>query len=95
MNPDYELPSRTALSETLVPNLALKIEQDMVTNLANALYVSLTSDTWTSKATENYEAVSAHFIDEEFKFRSCTLGKFYTVKNFRLYVFIPILLLIS
>jgi hypothetical protein len=78
----------------LVPNIALEIEQEMVTNLANTLYVSFTSDTWTSKATENYEAFSAHFIDQELKFQSCTLGKLFTVKNVRLYVFLPILLLI-
>jgi hypothetical protein len=29
---------------------------------------------WTSKATENFEALTGHFIDEDFKFQSVTIG---------------------
>jgi hypothetical protein len=37
-----------------------------INDLANVLYVSLSIDTSTSKATENYGAVSAHFIDKDY-----------------------------
>jgi hypothetical protein len=36
--------------------------------------ISLTTDAWTSKATENFEALTGHFIDEDFKFLSVTIG---------------------
>jgi hypothetical protein len=41
LNSDYELPSRSALSETLVPNMALKMEQDMANELKNSMYCTL------------------------------------------------------
>jgi hypothetical protein len=47
LNPNYKLPSRIAFSGTLVPNLAWEREQDTVDDLANALYVSRSTDTWT------------------------------------------------
>jgi hypothetical protein len=67
-------PSRTAVSECLVPALAKEVEERLNELLKTANDLSLTTDAWTSKATENFEALTGHFIDENFKFQSVTIG---------------------
>ena len=67
-------PSRTAVSECLVPALAKEVEERLNELLKTANDLSLTTDAWSSKATENFEALTGHFIDENFKFQSVTIG---------------------
>ncbi|KAK4002126.1 hypothetical protein OUZ56_003746 [Daphnia magna] len=76
LKPDYVIPSRTKLSQCLVPELANEIQEKLVTILEqrDVADVVLTTDAWTSKSCDNYEALTAHFICKNFVFRSATLG---------------------
>jgi hypothetical protein len=74
LNQSWTPPSRTAVSECLVPALAKEIEERLIDLLKKIDDISLTTDAWTSKATENFEALTGHFIDEDFKFKSVTIG---------------------
>jgi hypothetical protein len=76
LNQSWTPPSRTAVSECLVPALAKEIEERLIDLLKKVDDISLTTDAWTSKAKakENFEALTGHFIDEDFKFQSVTIG---------------------
>lgn len=63
LNPDYILPSRTTVSEKLVPMLAGKVEDAIKKELTDVSHVTVTTDTWTSASTDCYEAVTCHFIN--------------------------------
>lgn len=77
LNPGYTLPSRKTLSKSLLPILYNEI-YDYVKNdiKKNAMYVSITTDSWTSVKNENYIAVTAHYIDEECDLKSYLLSCF-------------------
>ncbi|KZS04911.1 Uncharacterized protein APZ42_032032 [Daphnia magna] len=66
----------TELSQCLVPKLANEIQEKLITFLEqrDVADVVLTTDAWTSKSCDNYEALTAHFICKNFVFRSATLG---------------------
>ncbi len=56
--------SRTAVSECLVSALTKEVEERLIDLLKTVDDISLTTDAWTSKAIENFEALTGHFIDE-------------------------------
>ncbi|XP_027838277.2 E3 SUMO-protein ligase ZBED1-like [Aphis gossypii] len=64
LNPGYDLPSRKSLSTSLLSILYNetydKVKSDIV---GNGHFVSITTDSWTSKKNEGYIAATAHFID--------------------------------
>ena len=76
LKPDYVIPSRTKISQCLVPNLANEIQEKLIKifQQLDVTDVVLTTDAWTSKSCENYEALTAHFICKNFVFRSAMLG---------------------
>ena len=73
LNGEYKLPSRKTVSERLVPELAAVVETETKAVLNKATHVVISTDGWTSKATENFLALTCHFIQED-KFASITLG---------------------
>lgn len=77
LNPGYTLPSRKTLSKSLLPILHNEIYDNVKNDIKkNAMYVSITTDSWTSIKNENYIAVTAHFIDEECDLKSYLLSCF-------------------
>lgn len=75
LNPSYEIPSRKTISNTL-----LEANYEEIYNLCKRLItdetimaVTLTTDSWTSRNTENFLAVTCHFITEEFELRNVLL----------------------
>lgn len=72
IEPEYVLPSHTHVSA-----LIRKDHEDGVTSLKELLksadHVALTTDIWTSKATQAFATTTAHFIDADWNMVACTL----------------------
>ncbi|KAK9961837.1 hypothetical protein ABG768_007237 [Culter alburnus] len=64
MEPNYVIVSRKHLSEEVIPNMYQTVKDGVMCKLKTAERVGITSDTWTSVATESYMSVTAHYIDE-------------------------------
>lgn len=62
LEPRHQLPSRTYLSDNIIPEL-YKQTHDVMGKLKSAEMVYLTTDGWISRATESYITITAHFID--------------------------------
>jgi len=77
LNPGYDLPSRKTLSTSLLPILYNetfdKVKSDI---LANANFVSITTDGWTSLQNESFIAVTTHFINKDCVLQSYLLSCF-------------------
>lgn len=86
LNPSYELPSRKKLSNTSLQASFEKTFHDCQTLLTDVKAVTLTTDCWTSRNSENFMAVTAHFINQNFKLQSMLLdcssyGESHTSEN--------------
>ena len=72
----YALPSTTHVN-----SLVLKDHEDgqkpVCELLCHSTSIALTTDIWTSKATQAFMTTTAYFINEEWNFRSCVLGTVY------------------
>ena len=64
LEPRYDLPSRVHFSEKVIPKLYEEVKAEVESDLKSAEFVALTSDGWTSRSTESYITVTAHFIQE-------------------------------
>lgn len=69
--PDYTVPSRTTFSRVIVPELYRARKAEVKSNLAKVLErgveaISLTTDSWTSRANDSYVCVTCHVMDKEF-----------------------------
>ena len=59
----YELPSRRTVTSTLLPNLYKTVREKVSSEVKNSFSkVSLTTDSWTSRNTENYVTVWQHIL---------------------------------
>lgn len=74
LNPNYKIPSRSTLRNSVIPQLYAKTERFVKENLINANSIALTTDCWTSINTESYCTVTAHFITEDCKLQSFLLN---------------------
>ena len=57
-----------------MPRLFKTVELRERSSLEKADSIAITTDPWTSSGTENYVAVTAHFINNEWKVENYTLG---------------------
>lgn len=73
LEPRYEIPWRTHFSMKIVPELYEQENIKIVAELSQASSVALTTDGWTSRATESYVTVTAHHTTEEWEMRSPVL----------------------
>ncbi|XP_063931861.1 E3 SUMO-protein ligase ZBED1-like [Zophobas morio] len=73
LNPTYKLPDRRTISKSLVPAAYEKCRQDMEEGILMIQNVSLTTDCWTSSNNDAFLAVTAHFINANFKLKSLLL----------------------
>uniref|UniRef100_A0A1A8JA70 BED-type domain-containing protein n=1 Tax=Nothobranchius kuhntae TaxID=321403 RepID=A0A1A8JA70_NOTKU len=73
LEPRYNLPSRTYFTETAVPALYNETKAKLETAVSAAPAVALTSDGWTSRATQSSLAVTVHYIDPEWQMKSSVL----------------------
>lgn len=72
--PSYNIPSRKYFSNTMLPALYEEKKTELKNILKNeSLSVCLTSDGWSSPTNDSYNAVTAHYINEQFDMKSVTL----------------------
>ncbi|XP_039608816.1 E3 SUMO-protein ligase ZBED1-like [Polypterus senegalus] len=69
----YEIPSRPHFSQKVVPALYEKTRSDVVSELSRVPSLSLTTDSWTSRATESYLTVTVHYISPQWEMRNHVL----------------------
>ncbi|KAJ8302381.1 hypothetical protein KUTeg_021368 [Tegillarca granosa] len=60
--PRYIVPSRSYFKETLIPSMYKSTKEAVIYDINRANVVSLTTDCWTSHATQAYMTVTAHAI---------------------------------
>jgi len=72
--PTYKIPCRKIISTSLLQNTYLEIRLKMMHLFGGLQNFSLTSDTWTSCATEKYLTLTLHFIDNDWVFKSFVLS---------------------
>ena len=72
LEPGYVIPSTTHVA-SLLRKQHDDGEQEVKRLVARADYVALTTDIWTSKATQAYATTTAHFVDENWKLVSAVL----------------------
>jgi len=73
LDPSYNIPSRSKITTELLPAAYSSTVDRVKDMLGDAEAVTLTTDSWTSLTTENYVAVTCHFITSEFKLDSCLI----------------------
>jgi len=74
LRPQYKLPSRRTLGDTLLPALADNIEKTMLAKMQRISTFALTIDSWTSGANRSYMSVTAHGITKAWSFESFFLA---------------------
>ncbi|XP_052399237.1 E3 SUMO-protein ligase ZBED1-like [Carassius gibelio] len=67
MEPRYPIPTREHLTKVCIPGLYSQTRAHVKASLASAERVALTCDGWTSRTTEAYVTITAHFINEEWE----------------------------
>lgn len=63
--PGYKLPTRTSLTNSLMPSVYEELKAKVLVELRAAYFVCVTTDAWTSCCNQKYIAVTAHFVDAE------------------------------
>lgn len=65
LDPRYTPPSRATLRNKLLPGLFSKIQEELKVELAEASFVALTTDMWTSRTMAAFTSVTAHYWCEK------------------------------
>ena len=65
LEPRYTIPSRQHFSDKALLELYEQKKTELNSELADAIAVALTTDGWTSHATESYLTITCHYIDKE------------------------------
>lgn len=73
LEPRYKIPSRKRFSCTVIPALYEEVRRGIVKELSDTAYVALTTDGWTSRATESFLTVTVHYITSEWEMKSYVL----------------------
>ena len=73
LEPRFTIPSRQHLTDNSVPALYNKIRGEVEQELKNAERVALTTDAWTSCATNSYVTITAHHITQKWELKSHVL----------------------
>ena len=86
LEPRYKIPSRTHFADKVVPQLYEEVKLGVISQLNCAPAVALTTDGWTSRATQSYETITAHFINDEwdmtnYVLQTRVLGEVHTGHN--------------
>jgi len=65
LSPNYIIPSRKTISNSLFPQMYEAMVQKVKSQLDNVSAICLTTDGWTSINNQCFMAVTAHFIDPQ------------------------------
>ena len=72
LEPKYSIPSRQHFSEKVIPDLYTKVSTQVKQDLKGS-YVAITTDGWTSRATESYVTITSSHIDENWNLKNYVL----------------------
>ncbi|XP_071088069.1 E3 SUMO-protein ligase ZBED1-like [Haliotis cracherodii] len=73
LEPRYQIPSRTHFTNTVMPKLYENTKREVLKRIEGASSVAITTDGWTSRATESYVTITAHFVSEEWQMENPVL----------------------
>ena len=71
--PRFAMPSRSHLTAQVIPSMYNTMREQVTKEISQSTCVALTSDMWTSRATENYTTVTAHFITSLWELKTYVL----------------------
>ena len=74
IDPKYAPPSRRTIMRDHLPKLYESKSRELRKELDKIKFCSITTDCWTSRATEGYITVTCHYIREDWEFRSVVLS---------------------
>ena len=63
LNPNYSLPTRKTLSNSLLDKKYYEVQSSVKEDMSKAQEVCITTDGWTSMNNDSFIAITAHFID--------------------------------
>lgn len=66
LNASYKIPSRKTMTESRIPYLYKVTKDNVETIVKNTLFMSFTTDCWTSVANQPFMALTGHYIDNDF-----------------------------
>uniref|UniRef100_A0A1A7WWP6 BED-type domain-containing protein n=1 Tax=Iconisemion striatum TaxID=60296 RepID=A0A1A7WWP6_9TELE len=69
----FKMPCRGHFSEKVIPDIYYETKQSVKECLKNADCVALTTDSWTSRATQSYITITAQVINEKWESKSFVL----------------------
>uniref|UniRef100_A0A0A1XSV1 Zinc finger BED domain-containing protein 1 n=1 Tax=Zeugodacus cucurbitae TaxID=28588 RepID=A0A0A1XSV1_ZEUCU len=86
LNPEYQLPSRHAISNTIISVVYETCIAQMREKISEGAKFCITTDCWTSHSSISYMAVTAHFVNSKFDMCSillecCPMTESHTTKN--------------
>ncbi|KAH6928128.1 hypothetical protein HPB50_012119 [Hyalomma asiaticum] len=94
--PEYVVPSRTTFSQAIIPELYASKKQNLMNSLQAVIdggveAISITTDSWTSRANESYLSVTCHIMDSSFQLHvhalACTeMADAHTAENLVLFL---------
>ena len=73
-DPRYEPPSRNYISRTSLPELYAATVEKVKKKLSKVTYFASTTDMWSSISLIPYFSYTIHFVDDEWKIQSLSLG---------------------
>ena len=71
--PRYKVPSRSYFKDSKIPNMYEATKTKVMADLKKSDQVALTTDCWTSNATQSYMTVTAHYITSNWELRNLVL----------------------
>ncbi len=73
LEPRYQLPSRPHFSQNVLPHLYSEGRAKLVEDLSDAKCIALTTDGWTSRVTQSFMTITAHYITDNWVIKNPVL----------------------
>ena len=73
MDPSYQVPSHTTI-RNYIRKSYLSAKESMIEHLSKQKGIAITTDLWTSVATEGYITVTTHYVNEAWQLQSQVIG---------------------
>ena len=71
----FQIPSRKYFPDKVIPSMYQATRIKLQEELDKQVLIAITTDAWKSRAVENYTAVTAHYITDDWKLKSSILEK--------------------
>lgn len=73
LEPRFNLNSRTYITETLLPQIYNEERSKLQESIRKATFVSLTTDSWTSRSSKSFTTVTAQYLTDDWELESKVL----------------------